>query len=144
MKSIFKKIIFCLILLSYLIFPISVYADTGTSKEPWEIKVSMEVTDGDDAKATINTTGLDSANKADAWNKVFIEYKGIIVGISGVCTLTFVALFIINFMKLGQAAGNPQARSTALNALLWTGIASAGCGGFTLIVGFAYNLFKDK
>ena len=76
------------------------------------------------------------------WNKIFGEYKAIIVGITGIGTLTMVALFIFNFMKLGSTAGNPQARQTCLTGLLWTGLAAAGLGGVTIFVGFASNLLK--
>ena len=78
----------------------------------------------------------------DAWNKIFTKYKGVIMGVSGIATLTMVVLFIINFIKLGQAAGNPQARSQALSGLLWTGIAAAGAGGVTLFVGIFSNMLK--
>ena len=59
----------------------------------------------------------------------------------GVATLTFVVLFIINFVKLGAAADNPNQRSEALKGLLHTGIALALLGGVTIIVGMTTGLF---
>jgi hypothetical protein len=50
-----------------------------------------------------------------------------------------IVLFIVQFMKLGASAGNPQARSQALTGVLWTGIAAALLGSVTIIVGFFYN-----
>ena len=50
-----------------------------------------------------------------------------------------VVFFIINFMKLGSSAGNPQARSQALTGVLWTGLAAAGLGAVSIIAGFFYN-----
>ena len=84
-----------------------------------------------------------NTDQASAWTNIFLKYKGIIMGISGVATLTMIVLFILNFMKLGQAAGNPQARSSALTGLLWTGIAAAGAGGVTVFVGVFSNILKD-
>ena len=91
------------------------------------------------------TTGDNSAwnqygNQDDAWTTIFTKYKGVIMGVSGIATLTMVVLFILNFMKLGQAAGNPQARSQALTGLLWTGLAAAGAGGVTVFVGVFSSL----
>ena len=86
----------------------------------------------------------DNEGKEGVWNKIFNEYKGVIVGITGIGTLTMVCLFIFNFMKLGQSAGNPQARSQALTGLLWTGLAAAGLGGVTIFVGFSSNLLRSK
>ena len=78
-----------------------------------------------------------------AWTKIFTKYKGVIMGISGIATLTMVVLFIINFIKLGQAAGNPSTRSQALSGLLWTGIAAAGAGGVTVFVGIFSSLLAN-
>ena len=78
-------------------------------------------------------------NQANAWNNLFARYKAFIVGISGIGAITMIVLFIVNFMKLGASAGNPQARSQALSGVLWTGLAAAGLGAATIIVGFFYN-----
>ena len=87
---------------------------------------------------------MDNEGKNGVWNKIFTEYKGVIIGITGIGTLTMVCLFIFNFMKLGQSAGNPQQRSMALTGLLWTGLAAAGLGSVTLFVGFSTNLLKNS
>ena len=104
---------------------------------------------GDDFGINYTQNGIEKGNayggnsdQADVWNKIFGEYKGIIVGITGIGTLTMVALFIFNVMKLGQSAGNPQARRADLTGLLWTGLAAAGLGGVTIFVGFSQNLLK--
>ena len=104
----------------------------------------------DDIDITYNsstgiTHGANSAwneygSQDDAWTTIFTKYKGVIMGVSGIATLTMVVLFILNFMKLGQAAGNPQARSQALTGLLWTGLAAAGAGGVTVFVGVFSSL----
>lgn len=83
--------------------------------------------------------GMGDGGGAGAWNQFFAKYKSVIVGISGVGAITFIALFIIQFMKLGASAGNPQARSQALTGCLWTGIAAAALGAVSIIAGFFYN-----
>lgn len=80
-----------------------------------------------------------SSDDTSAWNSLFGRIKGIIVGLTGVGTLAMIVLFIIQFMKLGSSAGNPQARSQALTGVLWTGVAAALLGSVTIIVGFFYN-----
>ena len=87
-----------------------------------------------------NSAWNEYSGQETAWTTIFTKYKGVIMGVSGVATLTMVVLFILNFMKLGQAAGNPQARSQALTGLLWTGLAAAGAGGVTVFVGVFSSL----
>ena len=102
-------------------------AGDKVTKSPW-------ATEYKDGKAVDKQTS--------AWNKIFKEYRGLIMGVSGIATLTMVILFIMNFMKLGASAGNPQAKHQATMGLLWTGIAAAGAGGVTIFVGVASNLLK--
>ena len=75
-------------------------------------------------------------------NKTFSTLQKVIFGIFGVCSLTMVVLFIINFVKLGTAAGNPQERAQATKNLLYLGIATALLGAVTLFIGFSTNLLK--
>lgn len=91
-------------------------------------------------KGELTVSGSDFTNdRALAWNTLIGKYKGFIAGISGIGTITMVALFIMQFMKLAASAGNPQARSQALVGVLWTGIAAAGLGAVTMVVGFFYR-----
>lgn len=91
---------------------------------------------GDDYKII----GIDDAGESNGGSRILAEYRNVIVGVSGVATLTFVILFIVNFMKLGKSAGNPQERSNSIMGIIITGIAAAGCGGVMLFVSFFYNL----
>ena len=84
--------------------------------------------------------GIDNTGTTTGPAKILAEYRNVIVGVSGVATLTFVVLFIINFIKLGKSSSNPQERSHCINSIIVTGIATAGCGGVLLFVGFFYNL----
>lgn len=107
------------------------------------VYLSQKPTTGDidvsiDDKGGLVVDGINGDDKS-AWNQLFSRIKGIIVGITGVGTLVMIVLFIIQFMKLGASAGNPQARSQALTGVLWTGVAAALLGSVTIIVGFFYN-----
>lgn len=86
----------------------------------------------------LNVMGIGTGD-ANQWNNLFGKYRTVVVGISGVGAITMIVFFIINFMKLGSSAGNPQARSQALTGVLWTGLAAAGLGAVSIIAGFFYN-----
>lgn len=102
-------------------------------------KVTVEIHSGPSGGLVISGGGFTSGGSADAWTAFLNKYKGFITGVAGIGAITMIVLFIIQFIKLGASAGNPQARSQALVGVLWTGIAAAGLGAVTLIVGFFYN-----
>ena len=104
------------------------------SQKPTTGEVGVQM--GEDGKLVID--GISSDDQS-SWNQLFSRFKGIIVALTGVGTLVMIVLFIIQFMKLGSSAGNPQARSQALTGVLWTGVAAALLGSVTIIVGFFYN-----
>ncbi|MFI3211289.1 MAG: hypothetical protein R3Y64_09630 [Peptostreptococcaceae bacterium] len=86
------------------------------------------------------TGGLDNSDSgAEVWTNILGEYQQIIVGVSGIATITMVAVFIMNFMKLGTTSTNPSERQKVTNGLLWSGMAAAGLGSVTMIVGFFMN-----
>jgi len=98
--------------------------------------VSVKINDG---KLTVSGGGFTEGGSAKAWEEFIKKYRNFITGVAGIGAVTMIVLFIIQFMKLGASAGNPQARSQALVGVLWTGIAAAGLGAVTIIVGFFYN-----
>ena len=87
-------------------------------------------------------SNFSNGGTSDAWTSLFKKYRGFIVGISGIGAISMIAFFVMQFMKLGASAGNPQARSQALAGVLWTGLAAAGLGAVTIVVGFFYNSIK--
>lgn len=97
-----------------------------------DMKVQMS------ADGSMDIFGMGQGDTAQ-WNNLFSKYRTAVVGISGVGAITMIVFFIINFMKLGSSAGNPQARSQALTGVLWTGLAAAGLGAVSIIAGFFYN-----
>ena len=102
----------------------------------------LDVTMGSDGKLT---TTWDQANgdSSKTWNTIFKKYKVVITGFTGIATLTFLILFILQLVKLSAAANNPTERSKALQGILWIGIALAGSGSATLICALAWNALKD-
>ena len=112
----------------------------GLQKTVW-LSVKPNTSDVGIQMGTNGKLEIDGISNDDtsAWNSLFGRIKGIIVGLTGVGTLAMIVLFIIQFMKLGSSAGNPQARSQALTGVLWTGVAAALLGSVTIIVGFFYN-----
>lgn len=95
----------------------------------------VTITDG---KMTVTGAGF-SESTGSAWNTLISKYRNFIVGISGIGAVTMVVVFILQFLKLGASAGNPNARSAALTGVLWSGIAAAGLGAVSLIVGLFYR-----
>ena len=80
-----------------------------------------------------------SETGSESWTKFFARYKKFIIGVSGMATLTMIGIFIYCFIKLGASAGNEKARKEAQTGILWSGVATAGMGAVTLIVGFFYG-----
>lgn len=90
----------------------------------------------------LGNTSFGSGNQDDTWNKILVQGRKFIIGVSGIGALVAIGVFIVSFMKLGSSAGNPQARSQALSGIMWSGIAAAGLGSVTLITGLFYNGLK--
>ena len=75
-------------------------------------------------------------------NMVLLEYKGFIVGLSGIATLFVLAMFIINFASVAINGSNVQKRSEKVGNLIMCAIAAACLGSITLVCGFFWNLFS--
>lgn len=84
----------------------------------------------------------DGGDSSSTWGTLFNKYKILILGFNGLATLTFVLLFIKNFLLIGANSDNPSARREAINGCLWTGIATALCGSVMVVVGLFWNAFK--
>lgn len=93
----------------------------------------------DGGKVSFGENSAFQKSGSGAWNTLLSKYRNVIVGVSGIAAITMVVIFIVNFLKLGASAGNPNARSAALTGLMWSGIAAAGLGAVSLIVGIFYN-----
>lgn len=116
--------------------PIEAFAEEGGNKD----------TGISDSTVTVNKDGSinyggDLATGADgsSWTKLISKYRFFIAGISGIGAVSMILFFIINFMKLGATSANPQERSRAIMGLVFSGIAAAGLGAVTFIVGIFFN-----
>ena len=89
-----------------------------------------------------SVTGAAANSTDQTFGKIMDKYKGVITFVGGIATVTMVAIFILNFMKLGSTATNPTERQKVLTGLIWSGIAAALLGSVTLIVGVFYGMLK--
>ena len=151
MKKKIFKFIYLLVFLSLFLPSQIVYATPAPTStkavDPWDVAVEIDSGSiGNDftgiKETSLKTTGLEKKTQKETWNSIFTEYKGVIIGVSGVGCLTMVLMFIILFMKLGTVAANPQERKNVVTGLLWTGLAAAGLGSVAMFVGFAHNILK--
>ncbi|WPS85493.1 hypothetical protein SMD22_00085 (plasmid) [Brevibacillus halotolerans] len=120
-------------------FIVALFVSFGATDVAFANSDIPKVTVNDQGGITIDGGGFKQEEGKSSWNQIIEKYRGFIVGISGVAAITMVVIFIIQFLKLGASAGNPQARSQALIGVLWSGIAAAGLGAVSLIVGLFYN-----
>lgn len=86
--------------------------------------------------------GTDASQYVPALNSILFKYKGIVLGVFGIATLTLIALAIYFAVQLGGAGNNPQKRQQATSRLLICGIATAIMGSFTLFFALSFNMFR--
>lgn len=126
------------VLLMTFVSPLSVYASEGggSTVDDGIAGSTVEI----DSEGRITYSG-DLATGADgsAWTRLISKYRYFIAGISGIGTVSMILFFIINFVKLGAQSTNPQERSRAIMGLVFTGLAAAGLGAVTFIVGIFFN-----
>lgn len=140
LKAIFIGLIMAIILAFSI--PTTAFANPATGGGTSQGGANNGVPDvkiGPDGAMTITGSGFSDGGDGNAWTQIIKKYRVFIVGISGIAAITMVVIFIFQFLKLGASAGNPQARSQALTGLLWSGIAAAGLGAVSLIVGLFYR-----
>lgn len=129
-----KKVAMLLVLAMVLTIALSVFGS-----------VQAEAVDWGSGDLTVSNNGaVNSTSKStdDTFGKIMEKYKGVITFVGGIATVTMVAIFILNFMKLGSTSTNPTERSKVLTGLVWSGIAAALLGSVTLIVGVFYGMLK--
>lgn len=124
---------FLTVLLGYFVVKDALMADAATSNNG-----VPDVSIGEGGSISISGGGFDT-DEGSAWSQILSKYRGFIVGISGIAAITMVGVFIFHFIKLAGSATNPSARSSALVGLMWSGVAAAGLGSVSLVVGLFYN-----
>jgi len=141
-----KKIMIYLLLTLCLcsINPISVSANKEETTNHFSGDINdfgVTITE-DGVKYDGDLSAKKSKDTDNAWTHLFEKYKGFIVGVGGILTLTMLLLFIKNFMHLGVTSGNPQARQQVLTGLIITGLATAGLGSVTTFVALFYYILR--
>lgn len=129
----FKKefFIFVVLFLLLIFFSCTVFAN--------DMDLNLQIRMDEDGLISIK----EENQSGEAWNELIERYKGFIVGVAGVGAITMVALFIINFIKLGTVAGShPMIRRNAIVGLICTGIATAMLGSVSLITYITYFALK--
>lgn len=120
---------------------------------PTAVAYADEIKDGlDGTKVQVNEAGelviisneIGNVNQAGAWTKILEKYRFAIVGVSGIGAVSMILFFIMNFIKLGATAHSPGDRAKVISALIYSGIAAAGLGSVTFIVGLFYGMLKDS
>lgn len=131
-RSFFGLFALLLVLFSGVMNLEPVYADGGTGKiwEDFDVQIQEKGVDVKGAGVTDSTS---------AWKKLLDKYRNLITGVAAIGAVTMVGLFIMNFLKLGASASNPQARSQAVTGCIWTGIAAACLGSVAVITGIFYR-----
>lgn len=128
--------------------PTTSYATESNQEDSTQASSESEKNDLNNVKVSIGDNGelkvdgITDGNTANTWNTIFNKSKLFVIGFSGLATIVFIGLFVKNFVALGAASNNPQGRNQALVGCLWTGLAAAGCGSVTLLVGLFWNAFK--
>lgn len=116
-----------------ILIPQNAYADSQY------LKPKLQINDKGIRFDAENSTFDKTENSVGAINRILKEYRIWIVFASGMTSFIMMGLFIINFMKLANSKGNPQARQKAVSALIFTGVATALIGSATLVTQLFYN-----
>lgn len=88
---------------------------------------------------TVENSFKNAGDEVLAINTLLEEYRLFITFGSAIVSLTMIGIFIVNLIKLGNSRGNPQARSKAITALIFTGISTALAGSVVTITTLFYN-----
>ena len=130
-----KKIALFMAILMMAMFAFSVFGTVQASAVNWN-SGDLKISNNGVVEAVSN-------NPNETYGKIMEKYKGVITFVGGIATVTMVAIFVLNFMKLGSVSTNPTERQKVLTGLLWSGIAAALLGSVTLIVGVFYGMLRD-
>lgn len=89
---------------------------------------------------TVSFKGGDSLKTSDDFLN---KYKGVLVLVGSIATITALMFLIINITKLGGAGNNPTTRQSAVMGIIWSGIAIALLGSVTMWFGYFFYFLKD-
>lgn len=148
MKISLRSVMFFLLVICFgmLTNPLSVKAseEIGVNTNYAEYNIVID-RNKDDIVYVQDLMGGEGAQELqkNSWRTVYSTTHKILIGISGMITLTFVLLLLTHALQLGLTSMNPQERAKTLKDLLWT---SAGLGLFaasTVIMLVAFRTFHN-
>ena len=129
-----RKIAMLLLVVMLCVVALSAFGEVRANAVDWG-SGDLNISNDGSVISTSNST-------QSTFGKIMEKYKAVITFVGGIATVTMVAIFILNFMKLGSTSTNPTERSKVLTGLIWSGIAAALLGSVTLIVGVFYGMLK--
>jgi hypothetical protein len=148
MKKLSKVIIIFIVLLSLNGFLDVFASDYGftfnfiTDEANNKIVTGIQMGSPNRYQDSLNRDVLDgNVSRGHAWNILLERYKIFIVGVTGVVTITLIAVGMFGFSSLSASADNPQKRNEALWQIGITFLAAMILGIGTLIFSYAYNVF---
>lgn len=129
----------CLLVLLLIVLVFNLFNPIVTEARNVEVNDgSLTIQNGE-----ISLTGPGNITNGTAAKATVIEkYKAIITFVGGIITVTMVAVFIIQFLKLGMIPSNPRERKEIITGLLISGFSAALMGSITFFVGVFYGLLK--
>lgn len=81
---------------------------------------------------------------SDDWRTVFkmtlSDYKAFIGGVTGVCVIFTMCMFIVHFTTLAASGNNPATQQSNAKKLFFCAIAAAGLGGVTAVCSFFFSI----
>lgn len=128
----------CVLIIVLLVLALNLFSPIVNAQNVNVNDGSLTIQDG---KVTLGGP-QNITNDTEAKATVIEKYKGIITFVSGIITVTMVAVFIIQFLKLGMMPSNPRERKEVITGLLISGVSAALLGSITLFVGIFYGMFR--
>lgn len=133
-KTAFSLLLSFLLLSTTMSISSPTYAHAGNLKQP-----NLSI----DKKGKVSIVDEKTKNvkkKSTLVNELIKKYRVVIAGVSGIGAVSMILFFIINFMKLGAlSTSEPYIRRNAIIGLALSGIAAAGLGSVSIIVGLFFN-----
>lgn len=110
---------------------------SGAGGDINDLDVSMD----ENGNITIEGIG-EQGDTTSTINTFLKKYRNILGGLSGFAFITFGFMFIRYFISLATGATNPQARSSAIHGILFTGVATALSGILLTVMTLFYGAFR--
>lgn len=102
----------------------------------------VEVEIDSNGRLSVTGGGMNTTDSSSAINGIIQKYRTVVVAVSGIGAISMILFAIILFIKLGKCGDNPQEKSKVVSGLITAGIAAAGLGSVSVIVGFFYNALR--